>query len=154
MGPLSPSSIRPLFKAVWCHLSASSFCSLLVIINKTTWFSRFWLYFDLYARFIVILVRGIYKILRAIVLLFRSNFFQSFIPAGKSTPSQLYWLIKCLSDILFGWFSMFWWFNATAVEYWKHLLSLFFGFIVAPLFRRFYVRFYSFQACFMTMIRQ
>ena len=37
-------------------------------------------------------------------------------------------------DILSGWFSMFWWFNATVIEYWKHLLSLFFGFIVALLF--------------------
>ena len=63
------------------------------------------------------------------------NVFQSFIPAGNSIPSQLYWLIRCsIFDILSGWFSMFSWFNATVVEYWKHLLSLFFGFIVLLLF--------------------
>ena len=63
------------------------------------------------------------------VLLFCSKFFQSFIPSGKSIPSQLYWLMKGLIfDILPGWFSMFSWFNATVIEYWKHL-SLFSGFI-------------------------
>ena len=103
----------------------------IVIINKTTCISRLRLYFDLHARFIVFVLRGIDKILRAIILLFRSVFFQSFIPAGKSIPSQLYWLMKgSIFDIL----SMFWWFNTTVIEYWKHLLSLFFGFIVALLF--------------------
>ena len=103
----------------------------IVIINKTTCISRLRLYFDLHARFIVLVLRGIDKILRAIILLFRSIFFQSFIPAGKSIPSQLYWLMKgSIFDIL----SMFWWFDTTVIEYWKHLLSLFFGFIVALLF--------------------
>ena len=112
-----------------------SLCLLSVIINKTTWFLRLRLYFDLYTRFIVFVLGGTYKILRATSLLFSSNFFQSFIPGEKSIPFQLYLSIKALNfDILSGWFSVSWWFNATVIEYWKHLLSLFLGFIVALLF--------------------
>ena len=74
---------------------------------------------------------GTNKILRAIVLLFRPNFFQLFIPPEKLMPSKLYWSKKIpIFYILSGWFLMFWWFNATTIEYWKHLWSLFFGFIV------------------------
>ena len=60
-------------------------------------------------RFIVfVLLDGANKILRATSLLFFSNFFQSFIPAGKSIPFQSYLSIKGLIvDILSGWFSMF-----------------------------------------------
>ena len=60
-------------------------------------------------RFIVfVLLDGAHKILRATSLLFFSNFFQSFIPAGKFIPFQLYLSKKGLIfDILSGWFSMF-----------------------------------------------
>ena len=37
-------------------------------------------------------------------------------------------------DILSGWLLICSWFNATAIEYWKHLSSLFFGFIIVFLF--------------------
>ena len=119
-----------------------------VIINKTTWFSRLRLYFDLHESLIVFVLCGTNKILRAMVLLFCSNFFQSisilffsnsslssFWCALISMSFQLYWLIKGLIfDILSGLFPMFWWFNATVIGYWKRLSSLFFGFIVAILF--------------------
>ena len=77
---------------------------------------------------------GTNKILRAVVLLFYSNFFQSSECDGKPNYLQLYWSIKGLIfDILWGLFLMFWWFIATAKAYWKQL-SLFSGFIVAFLF--------------------
>ena len=119
-----------------------------VIINKTTWFSHLRLYFDLHASLIVFVLCGTNKILRGMVLLFCSNFFQSisilffsnsslssFWCALISMSFQLYWLIKGLIfDILSGLFPMFWWFNATVIGYWKRLSSLFCGFIVAILF--------------------
>ena len=59
-------------------------------------------------------------------------------------------------DILSGLFSMFWWFNATIIEYWKHLLSQFFGFIVALLFNTdsgdFMYDFHLFRLVFMNMM--
>ena len=104
-----------------------------VIINKTTWFSRLWLYFDLYASIIFSVLWGIYKTLKAIDLLFDSNFLQSSTGfAGNSIPFHSYWSIKGLIFyILCGYFLMFWWFNATVIAYWKQLLPLFCGFIVA-----------------------
>ena len=63
---------------------------------------------------------GTNKILRAIVLLFWSNFFQFFECDGKSISFQLYWSIKCLIfDIFWGVFAMLWWFNARINAYWK-----------------------------------
>ena len=121
----------------------------LVIINKTTWFSRLRLYFDLYASFIVFALCGTNNIFNGIVLSFCSNFFQSIVIlffsnffrssfwcVTNSIPSQLCWLIKGLIfDILSGLFPLFWWFSATVIAYWKQLLSfLFFRFIVAFLF--------------------
>ena len=101
---------------------------------------------------------GTNKILRAIVLLFCLNVFQSFIPAGNSIPSQLYWSIKGLIfDILSGWLSMLWWFNAS-YRILKTFIILSFCinycfFIYYP-FGSFCTRFSSFPACFMKMIRQ
>ena len=107
----------------------------LFIISKLLYFYVYDYILIYMQRFIVSVLGGTYKILRAIVLIFCSNFFHSFIPAEKSMPFQLYWSIKGLIfDILSGWFSIFWWFNATVIAYWKHLLSLFLGFIVALLF--------------------
>ena len=65
--------------------------------------------------------------------LFFSNFFQSFIPAGKSMPLQSYWSTNGMKfTILSRWFLIFWWFNATIMEYAKDQLHLvFLGFIVA-----------------------
>ena len=76
------------------------------------------------------------KILRAIVSLFFSIFFQSFIPAGKSISTKLYWSVNdVIFVILSGWFRIFWWFNATITEYGKHAEHLvFFGFFIAFLF--------------------
>ena len=77
---------------------------------------------------------GANKILRAIVLLFCSNFFQSFECDGNSIPFQLYWSIKGLIfDILWGSFLILLWFNASVTAYLKHSLSLFFGFNIASL---------------------
>ena len=78
-------------------------------------------------------LQGEDKILRAISVLFLSIFSQSLIPAGKFISFQLYlWMWGLIFDILSGWFSISWWFNATVIAYWKHLLSLvFLGFIVA-----------------------
>ena len=64
-----------------------------VVINKIICFLHLLLYSDLYATLIVFVLCGIYNTLSAIVLLFRSNFIQSFGPAGKSIPFQLYLLI-------------------------------------------------------------
>ena len=73
--------------------------------------------------------------LRAIDLLFFSNSLQSFLFDGKFIYFQLYWSIKVLMfDIISGWLLLCSWFNATATAYWKHLSSLFLGFIVAFLF--------------------
>ena len=130
----------------------------LVIINKTTWFSRLRLYFDLYARFIVFSLCGTNKILRAIVLLFCLNVFQSFIPAGNSIPSQLYWSIEGLIfDIFSGWLSMLWWFNASYRILKTFIIFSFwinYCFFIYYPFGSFYTRFSSFPACFMKMIRQ
>ena len=93
------------------------------------------IFFDLYASLISLVLYDTNKTLRAIVLLFCSNFFQSFECDGKSITFHCYWLIKGLIfDILWALFSMFWWFNATVNAYWKQLSSfLFSGFIVALL---------------------
>ena len=65
--------------------------------------------------------------IRAIDVLFNSNFFQSFWYDGKLISFQLYWSIKGLIfDILSGCL----WFNAADKAYWKHLSSLLLGFIV------------------------
>ena len=113
----------------------------------------------MYVRLISLVLYDTYKLLRAIVLLFCSNFFQSFWCNGKSIPFQWYWPIKGLIfDILWALFSMFWWFNAAVNVYWKQLpCFLFFGSIVAILFFN-----HSgeptydppLQACFMKMIIQ
>ena len=67
------------------------------------------------------------KILRAIDLLFGSNFFQSSLCDEKCIPFRSYWLIKDLIfDILWGFFWMLWQFNATVKAYCKQLSSLFF----------------------------
>ena len=97
------------------------------IINKIIWFLHLKLCFDLYASLIFSVLYDTNKILRAIVLLFNSKFFQSFCSDGKSISFQLYWSIKGLIlDILWGSFLMFWQFNATVKAYWKQL-SLFLG---------------------------
>ena len=68
-------------------------------------------------------------------LLFDSTLFSLFLCDGKFISFHLYWLIKCLIfDILFGLPLICLWLNVTATAYWKHLQSLFFGFIVAFLF--------------------
>ena len=77
----------------------------------------------------------IFSVLYGTNLLFSSKFFQSFEYDGKSISFQLYWSVKDLIfNILGGSSFMFWKFNATVKVYWKQLLSLFFGFIVAFLF--------------------
>ena len=48
------------------------------------------LYVDLYASLTFSVLYGTQKILRAIVLLFKSNFFQSFECVGKYFSFQLY----------------------------------------------------------------
>ena len=69
---------------------------------------------------------GTSKILRAIVLLFVSDFFESFLCDVKFLSFQLYWLLKSLIfDIFSGWLLICSRFNAAVIEYWKHL-SLFF----------------------------
>ena len=62
-------------------------------IDKITCFLCLLVYSDLYAALIVFALWGIYNILSAIVLLYFSNFYHSFDPAGKFIPSQLYLLI-------------------------------------------------------------
>ena len=85
----------------------------------------------MYACLICLVLCGTNKILRAIALLFCSNFFQSFESGGKSISFQLYWSVKGLMfGILWGLFAMFSRFNATVKAYWKQLSSLFCGFIV------------------------
>ena len=85
------------------------------------------------------------KILRAIVTLFFSNFFQSSFSDGKFIPSQLYLFIKGLIFvILCGSFFISLPCNVTVTVYRKHLLSfLLIGFIVAffvfYLIRRIYI---------------
>ena len=80
-------------------------------------------------------LEGADRILRAISLLFLSNFFQSFIPAGKFMSFQLYLSVwGLIFDILSGWLLISEWCNETVNEYWKHLLALFLGFIAAILF--------------------
>ena len=75
------------------------------------------------------------KILRTIDLLFNSNIFQSFLFDEKSSSCLLYWSIKGLIFVfLCGSFLICSWFNATSTAYWKHLSSLFFGYIVVVLF--------------------
>ena len=68
-----------------------------VIIKKITSISCLTLCFDLYASMICLVLYGKNKILRAVVLLFCSNFFQSFEPDGKSISSPSYWSIKVLA---------------------------------------------------------
>ena len=78
------------------------------IINKITCFLRLLLRFDLYTILIFFVLCCTNDMLRAIILLFRSNFFQSLGPAGNSIPSQLYFLIQGFNfDILSGSFSIF-----------------------------------------------
>ena len=107
-----------------------------VIINKITLLLLRWkLCFDMYASLICLILCGTNKILRAIVLLLWSNFFQSFECDGKYIPLQLcLWIKGSIFDILWGLFSMFWWFNAIVKAYWKQLSSLSFLFIVALYF--------------------
>ena len=104
-----------------------------VIINKITWFLRLKLCFDMYAGLICLVLCGTNKILRTIVLLFFSKFFHFFLPFEcdvKSFSFQLYWSMKGLiCEILWGLFTIFWWYNATVKAYWKQLSSLFCGFI-------------------------
>ena len=59
------------------------------------------------------------KILRAIDLLFDSNFFQSFLRDGKFVSFQLYWIIiKGLIFYIFcGSFATLLWFDATVTAY-------------------------------------
>ena len=62
----------------------------------------------MYASLIFSVLYGTNKILRAIVLLFNSNFYQSFGCNGNTISFQSYWLIKGLiSDILSGLFLFF-----------------------------------------------
>ena len=64
-------------------------------------------FFDLYARLIVLVLYGTNKILRAIALLFCSNFFQFSWCDGNSISFQLYLLIwGLICDIFSGWFAI------------------------------------------------
>ena len=103
--------------------------------KKNTRSSRLVLYFDTYACLIFLILLGTYIILRAIDLLFSSNFSQSFLWHRKSFSFQLYWSIKGLIfDIFSEWVLICSWFNAAVKACQKHLSSLFFGFIVFFLF--------------------
>ena len=90
------------FIARQCHFSFS------VIIKRITWFLRFELCFEMYACLISSLLCGTFKILIAIVLLFPSNVFQSFLCDGKLISFQLHWSTKVFFFvILFGFYAMF-----------------------------------------------
>ena len=123
----------------------------LVIINKITWFSHWKVCFDLYASLIFLVLCGTNKILRAIVLLFCSNFFQSFECDGKSISFQLYWSIKGLIfDILWGFFQCFddlmQQLKHTENNYHHYFLDLLLLFFIFQPFGRIYVA--SFQTYF------
>ena len=91
---------------IWCYSFIFFFSKIIpfllsVIIKRMTWFSRFKLYFDLYACPISSVLEGTYKILRDIAFLFFSNSFQLFSFYGKSISFQSCWSIKSLIfDIL------------------------------------------------------
>ena len=75
----------------------------------------------------------LWKTIRAIVILFSSNFFESSFSGEKFIPSYLYLFIKgSFFVILSGIFLIFSWFKATVRAYLKHLLSfLMIRFVVA-----------------------
>ena len=89
----------------------------------------------MYACLICLVLYGRNKILRAITLLFCSNFFQSFDCNGNSIPFPLYWSKKKKTRYFFWMITnpIFSWFNTIASAYLKHSSSSFFGFIVALL---------------------
>ena len=110
----------------------------------------------MYACLICLILYSTNKILRAIVLLFYLNFFQSFKCDGNSIPFQLYWSIKGLIfDILWGSFLILSWFNATVIAYLKHSLPIFWIYCCFLLFyptRRIYIWSTSIQTYFMKTI--
>ena len=66
-----------------------------------------------------------YKTLRAMVTLFFSHFFQSFISDGKFIPSHLYSFIK---DLYFVIFSGFYLFLHDLMQLLKHIESIYYLF--------------------------
>ena len=104
------------------------------IIKRTTGFFTIWVMFWNINRIYFFFLA--YKILKGIVTLIFSNFFQSSSSDGNFIHSHLNFFIKGLiSFILCGSFLISSWFNATVTAYWKHLLSYsLMGFIAPFLF--------------------
>ena len=76
----------------------------------------------MYANLIFSVFCGTNKMLRAIILLFCSKYFQIFECDANFLSFQLYLSIKGLIfDIVFGWLLICLWFNATVKAYWKQL---------------------------------
>ena len=72
------------------------------------------------------------RTLKAVVLLFVSNLSQFFVFAGKFIYFHSYWSMNGLIvTIPYKSFLLFSLFTATVTTYWKNLLSLFCGFLVA-----------------------
>ena len=132
-GFLYPLSHGSLFRAIERHFSAVSSWSLSVIINNTTWFLRLRLFAYEIKFFCIQWCR--YNI-KSNILVISFKFSPIFYPAGKFMSCQLYLSMWGLMfNILCGFLPISWWFNATVIEYWTHLLSLvFLGFIVAFVF--------------------
>ena len=102
--------------------------------QKNSLFFTNWLMFSNVGRIYVFFLLAC-NIFTEIVRLFFSNFFHSFFPEEKFISFQLYLPIKDLIfDILFECILISLWFNASIAAYWKHLSSLFFGFIISFLF--------------------
>ena len=67
-----------------------------------------------------------YKILKAIVWLLFSIFFQLSFSEGKFIPSRLYLFIKALIFVILSeYYFISSWFNANVTAFWKYLLSFF-----------------------------
>ena len=128
------------------------------IIKRITCFSRFELCFETYAGCTFSFLG--YKTFRAIVTLFFSNFFQSSFSDGKFVPFQFYLFIKDLIFlILYGYFFISSWLNATITAYWKHslpflLIEFIVVFFVFYPIRRTYVWSTTTWIYFMTFIIQ
>ena len=73
------------------------------IIKRKNCFSQFELCFETQAGYL----SSFYKTLRAIVILFFSNFFQSFFSDGKLISSELYLFIKGLIFVVLSGFFLF-----------------------------------------------
>ena len=105
------------------------------------------LHFDIYSGLIFLVLCGTYKILRAIFLIFCSNFFSllgvmenQYFPivlANKWFSFEYLDIYVFKYYIIFGLFPILLWFNLAVKAYWKQLSSSFSGFIVAPFFNHF-----------------